>query len=129
MPVINNNQKGYLTDLAVISVGGLTGMAVDTAISNGWNAANLPIIGLGTFHLDDAILLIAEGFLGYWLYKRDKTGKKLAAKFVIGMFAMTVAMELGEIIISALNPITRAVAMNNQRLAVINPQVTRYVVA
>ena len=129
MPVINKNQKDYLKDLAIISVGGLTGMAVDTALANGWSAAGLPIIGLGTFNLDDAILLVAEGILGYWLYKRDKTGKKLAAKFVIGMFAMTVAIELGEAIIAALNPITRAVAMNNQRLAVINPQVTRYVVA
>ena len=126
MPVINNNQKGYLKDLAIISVGGVTGMAVDTALSNGWNAANLPIIGLGTFHLDDAILLIAEGFLGYYLRKK---GHKDASTFVIGMFAMTVAIELGEAIISALTPITRAVAGSNQRLSIINPQVTRYLIA
>ena len=124
--MVSKMQKDYLTDLAVISVGGVTGMAVNQAVSSAWQAANLPIIGVGTFNIDNALVLAGEGLLGYYLYKK---GYKNSSKFVIGMFGMSIALELGQAILSALTPITRAVAVSNQRLAgITNSQLTRYAI-
>ena len=115
--MVNKTQKDYLKDLAVTSGGAVTGMLVDAGVSNAWNAANLPIIGIGTFHLDDALLLLAEGLGGYYLHKK---GKKDWRNFVIGMFAMTVAIEVGEAVMSAF-PTAAAYVQT--------PRTTSYVVA
>ena len=122
---ISKNVKDYGKDLAIISTGALAGMAVDTAIGNLWNAGNLPQIGVGTFNLEDLILLAIEGAGGYYLRKK---GHKDSSNFVIGMFASTILLEVGEAVLSIVNQAVNAASVGQSRL-VANTQTTRYVIA
>ena len=125
MPIINKPQKDYIKDLAVVSAGGVTGMLVDSAVANAYGASGLPIVKLGTLGIDDILLLAAEGIGGYYLRKK---GHKTASDFVIGMFAGTVILEVGEAIMSAVSPIARAAQVTAARINGVS-QVTRYVIA
>ena len=125
MAPINKKQKDYLTDLAVVTGGAVTGMLVDSGVNQLWVGAGLPAVGIGTFHLDDMLLLLAEGVGGYYLYKK---GKKKSTNFVIGMFAATAMYEIGEAIMSAINPLNRIVQGAQAKMANVN-QITRYVIA
>jgi len=115
--VVNKNQKDYLKDLAIYSGGAVTGMVVDATVANLYAASGLPVVGIGTLKIDDILLLAAEGLGGYYLYKK---GRKDLTKFVMSMFAMTVAIEVGEAIMAAMP--TAATYMRT-------PQTTRYVVS
>lgn len=115
--MVNKNQKDYLKDLAIYSGGAVTGMLVDAGVANLYAASGLPVVGIGTLKIDDMLLLAAEGLGGYYLYKKNK---KDLAKFVMSMFAMTVAIEVGEAIMSA---------MPTAATYIRSPQTTRYVIA
>ena len=123
MVTISKNVKDYGKDLAIISTGALTGMAVDTLVANALAGTALP--GIGTLKLDDILLLAVEGVGGYYLRKK---GHKDSSNFVIGMFASTLMIEVGEAIISAMTTAVRAAGVGQSRIAA-STQTTRYVIA
>jgi len=117
--VVNKNTKDFLKDLGVISGGAVAGMLADWGVSMGWTAAGFPVVGVGTLKVDDILLLAAEGGGAYYMHTKNK---KDFRNFLLAMFGMTVAIEVGELIMSTI-PITAAYVKTPQL------QVSKYIVA
>jgi len=119
--MVSKTNKDFLKDLGIIAGGSVAGMLADWGVSSAWTSANLPIVGVGTLNIDDILLLAAEGGGAYYMHKKNK---KDLRNFLLAMFGMTVAIEVGELIMSSL-PVASAYVKTPQMTA----QVSKYVVA
>ena len=81
-------------------------MLTDWAVAYAWTEAGLPIVGVGTLHIDDILLMFSEGMGAYWMHTKNQ---KEIRNFLIGMFSATLMIEVGEAVMQYLHP-TAAVA-------------------
>ena len=97
--MVNKNNKDFLKDMGIMAGGSIAGALLDWGVSMGWTAAGLPIVGVGTLHADDILLLAVEGGSAYYAHTKDK---KNTRNFLLSMFGMTLAIEVVEAIASAI---------------------------
>ena len=88
----------FLKDLAITTGGAVIGLLVDQAVGIAWVGAGLPMVGLGSVHADDALLMLSEGLGAYWTHTKKMTDVR---NFLLGMFGVKVAMEVYEGLIDA----------------------------
>ena len=115
--MVSKDNKDFLKDLGVITGGSVAGMLADWGLAEAWSAANLPTVGVGTLMVDDILLLALEGGGAYYMHTKKKTDTR---NFLLAMFGMTVAIEVGEAIMTMMAPTVAYVRP---------PQLTSYVVA
>ena len=120
--MVSKDNKDFLKDTGIMAVGSIAGALTDWGVAIAWNSAGLPIVGVGTLHVDDMLLLAVEGGAAYYAHTKKK---KDIRNFLLSMFGMTIAIEVVEAIASMMSPAVTAYVRTPQMAS----QVSKYVVA